>query len=199
MRTSHNRTSATASSRSIRSTSFAPSPARRSGRAARQTLPKDGIAPLDGIVETDWLTFTFTMNWVFTRPGRVTFEKDEPFCFITPVGYHALDGVVPEIVPIGANPKLQNSFDDYGKRRLDFNAKLAANDPETLRKGWQKWYLRGEQPSGEIGNPAHIPKLRLAAPRFVEVGQESTTGVAEKKPRRAKSKAGRRAPPRRSP
>ena len=59
--------------------------------------PKDGIAPLDGIVETDWLTFTFTMNWMFTRPGRVDFAKDEPYRFITPVGYHALDEVVPEI------------------------------------------------------------------------------------------------------
>ena len=30
---------------------------------------KDGIQPLAGLVETDWLPFPFTMNWVFTRPG----------------------------------------------------------------------------------------------------------------------------------
>src|SRR5579875_3362424 len=36
-------------------------------------LPKDGIQPLTGIVETDWLPFPFTMNWKFTRPGRVRF------------------------------------------------------------------------------------------------------------------------------
>ena len=34
-------------------------------------LPKDGIQPLSGLVETDWLPFPFTMNWIFTRPGRV--------------------------------------------------------------------------------------------------------------------------------
>ena len=44
---------------------------------------KDGIQPLAGLVETDWLPFPFTMNWVFTRPGRVKFLKGEPFCFIT--------------------------------------------------------------------------------------------------------------------
>ena len=44
---------------------------------------KDGIQPLVGLVETDWLPFPFTMNWVFTRPGRVHFAKGEPFCFIT--------------------------------------------------------------------------------------------------------------------
>src|SRR5580698_2996636 len=44
---------------------------------------KDGIQPLVGLVETDWLPFPFTMNWHFTRPGVVRFEKGEPFCFIT--------------------------------------------------------------------------------------------------------------------
>lgn len=127
-------------------------------------LPKDGISPLDGIVETDWLNFTFTMNWMFTRPGRVTFEKDEPFCFITPVNYHALDDVRPEIVPISAAPEINDAYEGYASLRRDFNTKLAANDPESLKKGWQKWYMRGEQPSGEMGNPAHISKLRVAPP-----------------------------------
>ena len=128
--------------------------------------PKDGIAPLDGIVETDWLNFTFTMNWIFTRPGRVTFEKNEPFCFITPIAYHALDELVPEIRPIAANPELAAAYEAYSKLRLDFNAKLAQNDPEATKTGWQKWYLRGEQPSGAPGNPLHISKLRLATPRL---------------------------------
>jgi len=34
-------------------------------------LPKDGIAPLTGVIETDWLPYPFTMNWQMTRPGRV--------------------------------------------------------------------------------------------------------------------------------
>ena len=44
---------------------------------------KDGIIALDGLVETDWLPFPFTMNWRFTRPGVIKFEPNEPFCFIT--------------------------------------------------------------------------------------------------------------------
>ncbi|MBT8099503.1 MAG: hypothetical protein KJO82_07115, partial [Gammaproteobacteria bacterium] len=28
---------------------------------------KDGIAALEGLIETDWTPFTFTMNWQFTR------------------------------------------------------------------------------------------------------------------------------------
>ena len=37
--------------------------------------PKDGIYPLQGVVETEWLPFPFTMNWQMTRPGKVRFEK----------------------------------------------------------------------------------------------------------------------------
>jgi hypothetical protein len=128
-------------------------------------LPKDGIAALDGIVETDWLSFTFTMNWMFTRPGEVRFEREEPFCFITPVGYQALEGVVPEIFPVEANPELKSAYEAYRTARLDFNKKLAAGDPETVKTGWQKWYMRGQTPSGETGNSRHVSKLRLAEPR----------------------------------
>ena len=128
-------------------------------------LPKDGICPLEGIVETDWLNFTFTMNWKFTRPGRISFDKDEPFCFLTPLDYHGLDEVEPEIVPMDANAELATAFHDYEDKRQEFIEKLEAGDPETLRTGWQKWYMRGVQPSGEVGNSAHLSKLRVAAPK----------------------------------
>jgi hypothetical protein len=133
--------------------------------------PKDAIAPLDGVVETDWLNFSFTMNWQFTRPGIVTFERDEPFCFITPVGYHGLDSVVPEVRPLAENAELAAAYVAYSTARNGFNRKLAEGDPETVRRGWQKWYMRGEEPDGTKGNPEHVSKLRLAEP--VVVGRES--------------------------
>ena len=125
--------------------------------------PKDGIAPLEWLVETDWLDFAFTMNWQFTRPSCVTFEKDEPFCFITPIAYHALDDVTPEIIPI-ANSELAAKYLAYRKARAEFNVHLAGKDPGIVQQGWQKWYMRGEPPSGGAPHPLHLPKLRLAAP-----------------------------------
>ena len=126
--------------------------------------PKDGIAPLDGVIETDWLTFTFTMNWQFTRAGRVVFEKDEPFCFITLIEYRALDAVVPEIVPINEEPEIAAQNAAYTEARISFNAALAQKDPATAKQGWQKWYLRGENPFGGAANPAHVSKINLAEP-----------------------------------
>jgi Family of unknown function (DUF6065) len=48
--------------------------------------PKDAIAPLTGVVETDWSAYGFTMNWLFTRANtKVRFERGEPYCHIFPV------------------------------------------------------------------------------------------------------------------
>lgn len=153
--------------------------------------PKDGIAPLDGVVETDWLSFSFTMNWKFTRPGRVSFAAGEPFCFLTPIGYRALDDMVPEVRPLAAEPELAAAYRHYAQMRLDFNARLAANDPATLKQGWQKWYMRGERPDGRPGNPLHLSKLKLAEPRV------SSPPATPQRPSRKKAAAKKGHKPRR--
>jgi hypothetical protein len=137
--------------------------------------PKDGIAPLEGIIETDWLPFSFTMNWQFTRAGRITFEKDEPFCFITPIAYRALECVTPEVIPLADAPEVAAEFKAYREARETFNAKLLENDPAAAAQGWQKWYMRGENPFGDIANPLHISKLSLAQP--IERQQETKEGA----------------------
>lgn len=126
--------------------------------------PKDGIAPLEGIIETDWLNFTFTMNWQFTRPGEVRFAKDEPFCFITPVRYHGLDDVTPEILPLESDLETAAGYRQWSQARTQFNEKLAGDDPAAVGKGWQKWYTRGEHASGDKTASDHISRLRLANP-----------------------------------
>ena len=50
--------------------------------------PKDGIAPLEGIIETDWLDFTFTMNWKFTRPGTVHLREGRAVLLSHPSRLH---------------------------------------------------------------------------------------------------------------
>lgn len=127
-------------------------------------LPKDGIQPLEGIVETDWLDFPFTMNWKFTRPGKVRFEKGEPFCFLAPTPYRALAAVQPRILPIEAAPDRAGALRRYGELRQAFNDKLNAGDPDAVRQGWQKWYFRGVDPDERPGNPLHLSKFRAADP-----------------------------------
>ena len=60
--------------------------------------PKDAIAALTGLIETDWSPYSFTMNWQFTRPHTaVRFEKGEPFCHLMPVRRGEIEAVEPEL------------------------------------------------------------------------------------------------------
>lgn len=126
--------------------------------------PRHGISPLDGLVETDWLDFSFTMNWIFTAPGRVRFRAGEPFCFLMPVEIGAVEAAEPRILPIGAAPQVADGFREWAAARNDFNSRLAAREPEALRERWQKSYTRGVTPSGQRAATPHRSKLHIRQP-----------------------------------
>jgi hypothetical protein len=130
---------------------------------------KDGIQPLAGVVETDWLPFPFTMNWVFTRPGRVRFDKGEPFCFITLLQDHPLHEIQPVIRRMDTNPELRHQYDVWEKHRSEFNQRIFRADPEATKEAWQRYYFKGEYPE-EVAKPApegHVNKRRLKTPKFL--------------------------------
>jgi hypothetical protein len=122
--------------------------------------PKDGIAPLSGIVETDWAPYTFTMNWVFTRNGAVRFEKDEPFCHIFPVRRGELESVEPEIRRLSAEPELQRQFRTWTASRSQFNADLKVTGTKAQSERWQKSYYQGIDPDGR-STGEHRTRIRL--------------------------------------
>lgn len=119
---------------------------------------KEGIFALDGVVETEWLPFIFTMNWKFTKPGKVRFEKDEPFCFVTLVPHAAMDDIEPKVKVM--DQKLFNDYVDWSNGRNRFINKLEENDPKAIKQGWQKNYVQGERMTGEKATH-HVSKRRL--------------------------------------
>ena len=127
---------------------------------------KDGIAPLTGLVETDWLPFPFTMNWQMTRPGEVTFKKGEPFCFIMPFEHGKTEEIQPERKLLASNPELQNDYHAWHQSRGSFLEKLNALDSDTVKAGWQRHYMRGEKVTGDKAD-AHKTKRRLKPPKDV--------------------------------
>jgi hypothetical protein len=126
-------------------------------------FPKDGVYPLSGLVETDWLPFPFTMNWIMTRPGKVRFEKGDPFCFINITPHRQMETVQPVQRAIVANAGLRDQYEVWMRERTDFNNRLARSDPEAVREAWQRFYFKGEIPPEAPGAaPAdHINKRRL--------------------------------------
>ncbi|NTS30635.1 hypothetical protein HQ945_05155 [Phyllobacterium sp. BT25] len=126
--------------------------------------PKDGIAPLTGIIETDWSPYTFTMNWQFTRPGvRVHFSADEPFCHIFPVKRGELEVITPTVQALSTQPELEREYLLWSSGRGQFNAALSDPASKAAKEKWQKSYFQGVCPSGEPAPGGHQSKLRLRA------------------------------------
>lgn len=53
---------------------------------------KANCTPLEGVIETWWLNYTFTMNWKLVEPGTVTFAKGESLCQLVPVPHGTFNG-----------------------------------------------------------------------------------------------------------
>jgi hypothetical protein len=123
---------------------------------------KDGIQPLSGLIETEWLPFPFTMNWVFTRPGRVKFSRGEPYCFITLMEHRRLEAVQPVLKSIESDPTLQGQFETWREERGKFNNRLAKGDADAAKQAWQRFYFKGEMPAETGAAPeSHVNKRRL--------------------------------------
>lgn len=111
--------------------------------------PKDGVYALEGVVETDWATATFTMNWHLTRPGlTVTFEEAEPICMITPQRRGDLARVRPSIRSLDrAAPELRRGLHSWMSSRNRFYATL--RDLGREGPGWQRHYFQGRSVEGD--------------------------------------------------
>ena len=123
---------------------------------------KDGVAPLSGVIETDWAPYTFTMNWRFTRRNHwVRFEAGEPICFIQPAQRDALERMNPKFVPLSDNPDAARQFAAWSESRNSFQAKVAEKAPSAPTDQWQKRYYRGLDMDDKLGVLDHRAKLRL--------------------------------------
>jgi hypothetical protein len=124
--------------------------------------PKDGIAPLSGVIETDWAPYGFTMNWLFTRPGAIVrFEKGEPFCHIFPVQRGELENIEPEMLVLSANPELKRQYESWATKRSNFNVDLKKPGSEAQAEQWQKIYYRGVDADGQPVAVDHLTRLRV--------------------------------------
>lgn len=132
--------------------------------------PKDGIAALEGVVETDWNPATFTMNWKFTRPGTVTFAEGETFCLVYPQERGYLESVSIRAIPITQAPSENAAYESWRDSRGVFVEKIRASDAEALKTSWQKDYFQGKNQQGHLSS-THQSNLKLCSvKRIITVG-----------------------------
>jgi len=116
-----------------------------------------GAHPLEGLVETDWSTMTFTMNWRILAPDQwVQFEAGDPVCFLQPISIDLIETAAPVIKRLAEAPEIDTPYTDWSQARRAFNAD-AARRPEA----WQKDYFLGKGAGGEPVD-THRTRVRVA-------------------------------------
>lgn len=124
--------------------------------------PKDGIAPLEGVVETDWLPFSFTMNWKFTRHHHpVHFSEGESICRIVPFPRGYASSFEARERDLEEDPELAEQFKQWASSRREFSENLKNRDPNTVNQGWQRDYTLGRDKAGKAFE-FHETRVRLA-------------------------------------
>ena len=124
-------------------------------------LPKDGIAALEGLIESDWSAATFTMNWCFTRPGAVEWAAGEPFAMVVPQRRGELEAVRPHLARLDESPDVDRRHTEFRDSRKRFLTALRAGDATARARQWQRYYFRGRTPGG-VKYDEHQTVLRLA-------------------------------------
>jgi hypothetical protein len=117
---------------------------------------KPKIQSLEGIVETNWLPFTFTANWKFTEPGIVRFKKGEPLFSFFPINTSLIEEH--EIISrnINEDEDFKIKHDYYSESR---NNHLAEGN--TNGESWQKYYMKGINPSDNTVHKNHKTRLQV--------------------------------------
>src|SRR5271170_3545643 len=125
--------------------------------------PKDAVSPLEGIVETDWASASFSMSWKFTRKLMpVRFEIDEPICMIVPQRRGELEEFAPELRSIESDEDLRRKYEFFLRSRHEMGQMQAATDTTAgERVPWQGNYARGNHADGEAGAPDHQTRRHL--------------------------------------
>lgn len=125
---------------------------------------KDGVAPLSGLIETDWSPYSFTMNWRFTRPDVwVRFEPGETICFFFPVERGIVETTAPRLRGIDEAPDLKRQFEAWSASRDAFHLRMREAPPANPGDKWQKLYYRGVDADGVPAATGHQTKLRVPA------------------------------------
>ena len=141
-------------------------------------LPKDGIWPLEGVVETDWAFANFTMNWKFTRADHpVSFEAGEPFCMIVPQRRGELEAFEPRMRQLQLDSELAAEFELFAANRqtMQINKFFSkyVDQLGSYKTDWEGHYYRGLAPSGR---PAETHQTRLNLQQFQSDADEGQAG-----------------------
>jgi hypothetical protein len=95
---------------------------------------KANCVPLEGVVETWWLNYTFTLNWKIIEPGSVEFARGESLAQLIPIPHATFSQARAEEAPIvAADPRAARELMEWRDARRNI-ADHAVNTHQRYRK-----------------------------------------------------------------
>jgi hypothetical protein len=128
---------------------------------------KHAIQPLTAIIESDWISMSFTMNWKFTAPDvPVRFDLGEPLFQAIPLASNLcanLESASVTYMKLADDPEVDHSYRQWSEDRRRFHAQKARG--EVKPDGWQKDYFTGRDASGQEATE-HMTKVKPPQVRY---------------------------------
>jgi hypothetical protein len=122
---------------------------------------KSNLHPLTAVIESDWLTSSFTMNWkIMSSNLPVRFERGEPLMQITPLATNFCADMEKAAVTyrrLNEDPAMHKAYVDWMQSRNKFHDQKKAG--EVAGTAWQKHYFHGKDMTGQEAAPAHVTRI----------------------------------------
>lgn len=113
-----------------------------------------GLQPFDAIIETDWLPFTFTFNYKFSKPGKLMIKKDQPLFTFFPIERGYIESFQTINTTIHKDKEFYQDYLNYEKLRED---QRSGKDKENVGS-----YLKGKLYDKEFDIENHIKKVNIS-------------------------------------
>jgi hypothetical protein len=137
---------------------------------------KHNVQPLTALIESDWISMSFTMNWKIMTPDQpVRFEQGEPLFQAIPLANNIcadLETADVSYQKLTDNPELHRAYHEWDLGRRRFHDQKAAG--EVKPTDWQKDYFQGRDAVGRESGSYHMTKIK---PPVVRGAPTMTTGA----------------------
>jgi hypothetical protein len=129
---------------------------------------KTNAQPLTALIESDWMSMSFTMNWKVPIPNRpVRFDFGEPLFQAIPL----ISNVCADLETASVNyrrlidePEMLAQYNDWHHARREFHELKARG--EVKGDDWQKDYFLGRDMTGREVAPDHRTKVKAPIIRY---------------------------------
>jgi hypothetical protein len=122
---------------------------------------KPFVQPLTALIESDWMTMSFTMNWKMMMPHMpIRFEAGEPLFQVIPLLSNVctdLEGAAVTYRRLKDDPEIARAYHEWDQGRRGFHEQKVRG--EVRADGWQKDYFHGRDSKQQTVVPHHSTKV----------------------------------------